>query len=117
MSENRLELLVASFLWWGTILSALIIGTGMALALFQGGNTGYPHGIYPTSPIGILHGIQELRPGAIQSLGFVVLIGIPVGRILLLSWGYLLRKEYFLMVMSWMALGVIATGLMLGVAH
>lgn len=117
MSENRLEIMVSSFLWWGTVISALIIGTGMALTLIQGGNTGYPLGTYPTTPLGIMQGILEFRPGAVQSLGFVVLLFIPIGRILLLSLGYLVRKEYALMVMSWLALGVITAGLLLGVAH
>ncbi|HEY9765706.1 MAG TPA: DUF1634 domain-containing protein [Chroococcales cyanobacterium] len=113
---KRLEAAVSDFLWRGTLLSAIAIALGMALTLTKG-NTGYPPGTYPTTPVLIWRGILSLRPGAIETLGFAILLATPVGRILLVSWGYWRRKEYSLMALSCTVLGVLILSYSLGFRH
>lgn len=81
------------------------------------GTTGYPPGCYPTNLEGIVRGVPALRPGAIEALGFVILLATPIGRILLVSIGYWKKKEYSLMLLSWAVFGVLILSYSLGIRH
>lgn len=111
----KLEEKISLFLWSGGLCANAVIALGLLLSWFFG--MGYPSSVYPTSPSVILAGVLAFRPGAIISLGVVLLLAIPVGRILLLGWGYLRRKEYELAGISATVLLLLTVALLLGVRH
>lgn len=111
----KLEKSISRFLWIGGLCSNAVIALGMVMSWLFG--MGYPPGRYPTTPADILAGVLARRPGAILSLGVVLLLSIPVGRILLLFWGYGRRKEYELAGISATVLLLLTVALLLGVRH
>ena len=74
------ELFISNSLRIGVVLSAAVIAIGLA-AYFLSGTTGYPAGVFPTSPAGVFLGLMRLKPAAIISLGLFLLIATPVFRV------------------------------------
>ncbi len=75
-----MEIVISKFLRAGVVISAVIIGLGLAMFLITG-NSGYPGDYFPTTPGEILRGLMQLKCYAIILTGLIVLILTPVLRV------------------------------------
>lgn len=114
-NQRTLETIVSSFLHYGTLVSATLIFLGLALAMLRGGDTGYPVGVYPIKPADIWQGLLAGHAAAVESLGFLALLAIPITRVAITVWGYSRQREYPIAVVSFAVLMVLLMSFLLGV--
>lgn len=76
----QMEIIISKFLRAGVLLSAVVIGIGLALFLITG-KSGYAGDYYPSSPTEIFAGLISLKAYAIILTGLIILILTPVFRV------------------------------------
>lgn len=130
--SRMLELLVGRVLFWGGLLSILIVLTGFALHLLAGA-AGVNHDVVsevtgPSSASAGVHApgvfvsgaqiIQGLRsqpmdPLAIIALGLVMLLATPVLAVVLTIPAFVFIRDYRYLLISLIILGILAAGFLL----
>jgi uncharacterized membrane protein len=71
---------ISQSLRWGVVISAIIIAVGLVLYLLTG-DSGYPAGFFPTSPLQVLRDVVHFKSFAIIDLGLLLLIATPIFRV------------------------------------
>ncbi|AIS51306.1 membrane protein [Thermoanaerobacter kivui] len=90
---RAMELIISKALTIGITTSAIVIFIGLLMLIITG-NSGYPHGFYPTSPVEILKGFISLKPYAVILTGLLLLILTPVFRVAVSIITFLHEKDY-----------------------
>lgn len=106
----QMEDLISAFLRAGVILSAAVIGIGLAIAVFRG--TGIA--AYPTTISGVITGITTLNLMAVIDLGLLLLIITPVVRVGMSVAVFLYERDYFYAAVTLFVLTVLMISFALG---
>lgn len=106
----EMEDLISAFLRAGVILSAAVIGIGLAIAVFRGTGTA----AYPTTLSGVITGITTLNLMAVIDLGLLLLIITPVVRVGMSVAVFLYERDYFYAAVTLFVLTVLMISFALG---
>lgn len=90
--KHGMERAISRTLRAGVLTSAAVTLTGLLLFLITG-QSGYPGGSFPTTPLPILAGVLALKPYAVILLGLFILILTPVLRVGLSIFLFLHEKD------------------------
>ena len=130
---RKLEVLVGRVLFWGGLLSILIVCTGFGLHLLSGAaqwnyevvaevtgpaaasSGGHAPGVF-VSGAEIMQGLgrRPIDPLAIIALGLVMLLATPILAVALAVPGFAVISDYRYLVISLLILGLLAAGLLVG---
>lgn len=130
---RKLEVLVSRVLFWGGLLSILVVCAGFGLHLLSGaaeGNLkvasevttrssapsgGHAPGVF-VSGAEIIQGLRRrpIDPLAIIALGLVMLLATPILAVALTVPGFAAIRDYRYLVISLLILGLLAAGLLVG---
>lgn len=92
----------------GASLSAM--AAGYALALARGGPL--PGAATPLSELAA--GLLAVDPGALMSLGLLLLLATPAARVVVLAWQFARRREWPFVAVSLIVLAVLGASVLLG---
>lgn len=106
----EMEDLISAFLRAGVILSAAVIGIGLAMAVFRGTGTA----TYPTTISGVIAGIMNMNLMAVIDLGLLLLIITPVVRVGMSVAVFLYERDYFYAAVTLLVLTVLLISFVLG---
>jgi uncharacterized membrane protein len=130
---RKLEVLVARILFWGGLLSILIVCTGFGLHLLSeageashdvvgevthpasASSGGQAPGVF-VSGAQVIQGLRRrpLDPLAIIALGLVMLLATPILAVALTVPGFAVIGDYRYLAISLLILGLLAAGLLVG---
>jgi uncharacterized membrane protein len=125
----RSELLIATLLRWGVLLSFVIVAIGLT-ALVSSGQTGYDQmdtsdlsGLlryqaesqaFPTSVEATLSGVSTFKPYAIISLGLLLLLIIPVARVAVSIVAFALERDWLYVLITTFVFATLMVSFALG---
>ena len=108
---------VAFLLRGGVLLCLLIIAFGLWLRLNQKGNAELIHALMRGENISVpagksffLNDIAILNPDSIIALGLAVLIALPILRVILISFIFLIEKEWIFFIITILVLVALFAG-------
>lgn len=104
---------VARTLTAGVAASLAAMAAGYALALLRGG----PLPAAATPLADLAAGLRALDPGAVMSLGLLLLLATPAARVAVLVWQFARRREWLFAAVSLTVLGILAASVALGRAE
>ena len=112
MSEiHRMEMLISRLMQLSVIISGLLIALGVILFLTSG-NASIPSNLF--DPNWMLFGNPFLAPSHVIFLGFAILIGTPLLRIVASVYVYAKSKDIIFTVITSLVLLVLLTSMVLG---
>lgn len=94
----------------GVAASLGAMAAGYALALVRGG----PLPAVATPVPELAAGLRALDPGALMSLGLLLLLVTPAARVAALTWQFARRREWLFAAVSLTVLGILAASVALG---
>lgn len=94
----------------GVTASMILMGGGFALALLRGG----PVPAEATPLAALAAGLASFDPGALMSLGLIILLATPAARVAVLVWQFARRREWVFVAISMTVLGVLAASVAIG---
>ena len=112
-SDERVELLVASLLRLGVILSSLVVLAGAVGYLIRYGHTIPHHDVFRGEPAelrhlgGIVRSAWSLDSRGIIQFGLLLLIATPVARVALAVYGFARERDWKFVVISAVVLAVL----------
>jgi len=133
-AETRmLEILVGRVLFWGGLISILVVVTGFGWHLLAGAAEGpydlvgevtgpssasagdYAPGVF-VSGAQVIQGLRQrpIDPLAIIALGLVMLLATPVLAVVLVVPAFAVIRDYRYLVISLIILGILAAGFLIG---
>lgn len=125
----RSELLIATLLRWGVLLSFVVVAVGLAALVFSG-QTGYDQmgtsdlaGLlryqadskaFPTSVEATLSDLSSFKPYAIISLGLLLLLIIPVARVAVSIIAFALERDWLYVLITAFVFAMLMVSFALG---
>jgi uncharacterized membrane protein len=94
----------------GVGASMFLMTAGLLLALTRGGPL--PDSATPLPALGA--GLASADPGALMSLGLIILLATPAARVVVLTWQFARRREWLFAAVSLVVLGVLAASVLIG---
>ncbi|ERM91798.1 DUF1634 domain-containing protein [Caldanaerobacter subterraneus] len=110
---RKMELIISKALSIGVTTSAVVIFLGLLMLVITG-NSGYPHGYYPTTPLSILRGFIALKPYAVILTGLLLLILTPVFRVAVSIITFLYEKDYTYTIITTLVFIILIISFLLG---
>lgn len=110
--KPSMEIVLSQVLRAGVLLAVGIISFGVVLSWLD------PHPVQlltNTHPI-YLHGLTQLAPNAVVSLGLIVLVALPVTRVGLTVLLFLQERDYFFSAITAVVFLILLAGFFLGTA-
>ncbi len=94
----------------GVILGAALLLAGMSVLLLERA----PCPDVPPDRWAALRGISRLEGVALLYVGLLVLAATPILRVIVMTWVYLRRREWFMLAVSVIVLLLLSLGVLLG---
>ena len=113
MSEiHKMELFISKLMRLSVLVSGLLIATGVVLFLTSG-NASCPADMF--DPAWIINGNPFLEPSHVIFLGFMILVGTPMLRIVASIMVYIVQKDWYFTTITGLVFLVLAVSMLLGV--
>ncbi|KYH31191.1 DUF1634 domain-containing protein [Neomoorella mulderi] len=110
------EDIISQSLRWGVVISAVIIAAGLVLYLLTG-DSGYPAGFFPTSPLQALRDVVHFKSFAIIDLGLLLLIATPIFRVAASIIAFIFDRDRPYVLITTYVLAMLILSLLLGKAE
>lgn len=113
MSEiHKMELFISKLMRASVLISGLVIASGVALFLVTG-DASCPVNMFELS--WIINGAPFFEPSHIIFLGFMVLVGTPMLRIIASIMVYVVQKDWYFTTITGLVFAVLTVSMLLGV--
>ncbi len=108
--HDPVSVAVSRTLKMGVVLSMTMMTAGLLLAFARGGPL--PDAATPLRSLA--SGLGSADPGALMSLGLLVLLATPAARVVVLAWQFARRREWLFLAVSLIVLSVLAGSILVG---
>lgn len=110
---ESMEIIVSNALRIGVTISAIVIFIGLLMFIITG-QSGYPNGTYPTSPVDIIKGLISLKSYAVMLTGLLLLILTPVFRVGVSIITFFQEKDYLYTIITSIVFVILIVSFLLG---
>lgn len=104
---NHIEAIIGRILQIGVSIAAIIMLLGLILLIANGGKTGYPTNVHPTTMHAILSGVTQLKPYAVMMLGLFCLILTPILRVVVSIFAFWKERDRMYVVITTVVLVIL----------
>lgn len=109
---HKMELFISKLMRISVLISGFMIGSGVTLYLFTG-DASCPTNMF--DPNWVINGAPFFEPSHIIFLGFMILVGTPMLRIVASIMVYITQKDWYFTTITGLVFAVLALSILLGV--